>query len=339
MRIASFPSDGAGNPYIENFYSAMQKADVELVSTEFFSTQWLRKNRASYDWVHLHWPHLYYDNPSLFLTVKKAVGFIYALIYLRLILRKRILYTLHNLYPHQSRSRTIDWIIRFFLVHLSNLVIAHSRFAVKKARKHFLLLRSPVVMHHGHYLGNYRQTVTREQARKKFGFNEEERVILFFGNVKKYKGVEDLITTFKCIVDDRFRLIIAGKASEEMNLNQMVQDDKRIILDQSFIPEDDVQYYFTASDVVVFPFQKTLTSGSLMLAYSFKKPVILPAVAELEEYCLEGASVTYSDELGIVLKTYFNETRDETLDWDKTLSPFDWKAVTIPVIEQLKLIG
>jgi beta-1,4-mannosyltransferase len=116
------------------------------------------------------------------------------------------------------------------------------------------------------------------------------------GHIKPYKGVEDLIETFKAIRDDTSRLLIVGKPINEETGNRVraaAAGDSRIVLELCYVPDDRVQVYTNAADVVVFPFRRMHTSGSILLAMSFAKPVIAPAMASIPEYVGEDAGILF----------------------------------------------
>jgi glycosyltransferase involved in cell wall biosynthesis len=140
--------------------------------------------------------------------------------------------------------------------------------------------------------------LTPAQARQKFGIPEDERLILFFGNIGPYKGLEFLVTAFQQIVANNpcYRLIIAGKprgGSEEYlgMIQQSIRQDasrERVIQRIEYIPDEETELYFKAADVLVLPYTHVFQSGVLFLGYSFGLPVIATGVGSLEEDIIEG---------------------------------------------------
>ena len=118
------------------------------------------------------------------------------------------------------------------------------------------------------------------------GFVKNEIVFGFFGNIKAYKGIFDLIDAFKRLKEGRVRLLLVGKAENiyiEKRLRKIAEKDKRISLCLGFIPKDEIQIYINCMDVVVLPFKKVLTSGSVLLSMSYGKPVIAPVIGCIGE--------------------------------------------------------
>ena len=140
---------------------------------------------------------------------------------------------------------------------------------------------------------------TSAEARRMLGLQEGERVILYFGAIKQYKGLEYLVTAFQQIAaQGNYRLIIAGerkKGHEEYwrSIQQTIEahaSRERILLEIKFIPDDETEIYFKAADVAVLPYIEIFQSGILFMAYSFGLPVIATDVGSLAEEIIEGRS-------------------------------------------------
>jgi len=124
---------------------------------------------------------------------------------------------------------------------------------------------------------SYKNYVTKEIAREKLGIPAEAFVFLFFGSIRRYKGIDTLVNIFKKIQIDAL-LLIAGDISHDpiyvKEIQSLVGHSTNIMFANEIIPDDAVQFYMNASDVVVFPFRRIYNSGSLILAKSFFKPTI-----------------------------------------------------------------
>ena len=120
--------------------------------------------------------------------------------------------------------------------------------------------------------------LTPSEARQRLGIREDERTILFFGNIAPYKGLEYLTAAFQQILAPRdgFRLIIAGwpKNCESYwtAIRETIREDVqagRILLRAEYIPDEETELYFKAADVLVLPYRHIYQSGVLFLGYSF----------------------------------------------------------------------
>lgn len=139
--------------------------------------------------------------------------------------------------------------------------------------------------------------LTGEEARQRLGIRQDEKVILFFGAIKQYKGLEYLVAAFLQIaVESNYKLIIAGerkKGSEECwdSIERTIEESPhkdKILQKIEFIPDAEAEIYFKAADVAVLPYTEIFQSGILFMAYSFGLPVIATKVGSFAEDILEG---------------------------------------------------
>lgn len=154
-------------------------------------------------------------------------------------------------------------------------------------------------MHHASYSGIYPQDTNKAEARQRLGLLLENRVFLYFGYIKPYKGVEELIDSFHSVFESDDILIIAGKpfdAATKTTIGQRADGSASIKLYLDYIADDEIQLYFAAADIVVFPFKHTHTSGSLMLALTYGKPVIAPHAASIPEYVDDECAIFFNPE-------------------------------------------
>jgi len=131
-------------------------------------------------------------------------------------------------------------------------------------------------------------------TKKNFGFDENSKLLLFFGYVRKYKGLDLLIDALAELVkkDSTYKLLAAGEfyddekyyrdKVESLNLGNSVK------LLNEFIPNEEVTKYFQPSDLVVLPYRSATQSGILNLAYGFYKPVLVTNVGGLAEFVDDG---------------------------------------------------
>jgi glycosyltransferase involved in cell wall biosynthesis len=140
-------------------------------------------------------------------------------------------------------------------------------------------------------------TVSREEARHQLGLSESDYVFLFLGRINEYKGVFDLINAFRGLErSDTAMLLIAGLPENEENKERIVEEtkeDSRIRTDLSRIEDEDLQYYFRASDVAVYPYRQILTSGAVILGMSFGSFLVVPDVPTIRETVAVGGGVFF----------------------------------------------
>jgi glycosyltransferase involved in cell wall biosynthesis len=139
--------------------------------------------------------------------------------------------------------------------------------------------------------------LTPVPARQRLGLNASEKVLLFFGNIAPYKGVEFLVDAFITVAQrgDHYRLIIAGrpKGSEDYwagllaKINASPVRDK-ILLRIEYVPDADTEIYFKAADILILPYTHIFQSGVLFLGYNFGLPAIAADVGSLKDDIVEG---------------------------------------------------
>jgi glycosyltransferase involved in cell wall biosynthesis len=141
---------------------------------------------------------------------------------------------------------------------------------------------------------NFGEKISKEVARQHLAIGNEQKIILFFGFIRKYKGLDILLDAIKIlkehnqIPNSKFqipKLLIAGEFYEDRKVydEQMeklsIKDN--VILHTNFIPDSEVKNYFCAADVVVQPYRNATQSGVTPLAYHFEKPMIVTNVGGL----------------------------------------------------------
>ena len=135
-----------------------------------------------------------------------------------------------------------------------------------------------------------------EQERKALGFSNKDKVILFFGYVRKYKGLDVLLRSFPDVLKDfpEAKLLIVGEFYDDPQLylsliNELGLNDAVKMINQ-FVPNEEVGRYYSACDVVVLPYRTGTQSGILNVAYGFERPVIVTDVGGLAESVEEGVT-------------------------------------------------
>ena len=275
------------NPYNWQLSTSLQAAGVQVC--EFTRSEALR---GGHDIWHLHWP----DTEALFtrgdlpMVIKRSIRLL-LLLQLARTRGTRVVWTVHNLRSHEQRFPRIErWFWRWFVREVDG-VICLSRHSVGMVIERFpLLARVPFfVVPHGHYRELYPNTSTRADARAPLGIDPTARVMTFIGQIREYKNLPELITAFRELQDPSLRLLVAGRTTSS-RLDELLRGaaagDPRIRLDLRLIPEDEMQLFLNAADLVVLPYRDVLNSGAALLALSFNRPVLAPdagALPELQE--------------------------------------------------------
>ena len=145
------------------------------------------------------------------------------------------------------------------------------------------------IVPHGDMDFIYNVDILKEEARAQIKINleEDEYLILFFGQVKKVKGIDILLKSFaKVIKHQKVKLLIAGKLwkNDSMEYHTIVKDNNlndKVIFRLAFIPAKDVPLYFKSADIVVLPYKKVYNSGVLLRAMDYGSTLIVSDLAPL----------------------------------------------------------
>ena len=216
--------------------------------------------------------------------------------------------TAHNVNAGK-RDGTDSWWNRFTLriqYHLTNHIFVHTQRMKQELVDDFGVPEGNVtVIPYG--INNSVPTtgLTQAEARQRLGLPARDKVLLFYGNLAPYKGVEYLVTAFNqlAVAGTDYRLIIAGRCKEcpdyRRQIEQAVKEGgaaDRVTLRIEFIPDAETEVYFMAADVMMLPYTYIFQSGVLFLSYNFGLPVIASDLEALRGEILPG-------ETGLVFKT------------------------------------
>jgi glycosyltransferase involved in cell wall biosynthesis len=141
---------------------------------------------------------------------------------------------------------------------------------------------------------NFGEPVTRNEARKHLGLPENEKIILFFGFIRKYKGLDLLLKAMASpsIKTSGIKLLVAGEFYEDRKLyDELIAQNNlqpQLILKTDFIPDSMVRFYLSAADFVIQPYRNATQSGVTPLAYHFEKPMLVTNVGGLPDLVPEG---------------------------------------------------
>ena len=217
------------------------------------------------------------------------------------IVGKKVALTAHNV--NQARRDANDsWLNRVTLkiqYGLSDHIFVHTEKMKSELQQDFGTPDTKVtVIRHPINNAFPDTTLTPEQAKEKLGLAPQEKAILFFGRIRPYKGIEQLLAAYEPLVrrDASYRLIVAGepkKGSEEYlaeieRTMRRVDPGHRIVSRIQFIPDEEMEIYLKGADVLVLPYKEIFQSGVLFLSYSFGLPVIAADVGSFREEIIEG---------------------------------------------------
>ena len=281
MRVMGWPAFSAKrNPFNSQLYTALQRLGVDVVD---HSARQLW--RADFDVLHVHWPNFDWPRGALrrgarwWLTMH-ALAVPAALLWAKA-RGRQVVWTIHNVQSHDAQFPRLARLYDRFLTYLVDAHISLSEAAREVAVQRFPRLRRlrSFVIPHGHYRHAYPARVDRLCARRELALPETARILLFFGNVRRYKNVPALVRAAAECVGDGVWLVVAGGPFDRMVRDEVrgaAEGARNVRLFLDVIPEDRVHTFFSAADCFINPADTLLNSGSSILALSFGVPVIAP---------------------------------------------------------------
>ncbi len=219
------------------------------------------------------------------------------------LLGKKVALTVHNV--NQARRDSNDSLLNRLTLRIQYRLADHMFVHTKKMKNELVEdfdvpEKAVTVIRHPINNAFPDTDLTPVEAKRRLGIADDEKAILFFGRIKPYKGLEHLLSAFQQLVggDANYRLIIAGelqKGNEKYmdEVQRMVTreiDRGQIILKIQFIPDEEMEVYLKAADVLVLPYNEIFQSGVLFLGYSFGLPVIATDVGSFREEIVEGST-------------------------------------------------
>jgi len=236
---------------------------------------------------------------------------------------KKIVFTAHNV--NQARRDLNDSLLNRLTLRIQYRLADHIFVHTEKMKRELLQdfgvrERAVTVIPFGINNSLPNTDLTPILAKQRLGIGNGEKAILFLGRMRPYKGLEYLLSAFQLLKSRHadYRLIIAGeekKGSEEYmdKVRRTIHhefDSEEVILRIQFIPDEEMQLYLKAADVLVLPYKEIFQSGVLFLAYSFGLPVVATDVGSFREERIErktGFLCSPADpaDLAKTLETYF----------------------------------
>ncbi len=214
-----------------------------------------------------------------------------------------------NIIPHEKRIG--DYILTKHFVKAIDGFVAMSGSVVSELEtftsKHVSYLPHPVYDIYG-------EKVPKKEAQEKLGLNPEDKHLLFFGFIRKYKGLDLLLEAMgdPSIKALNIKLLVAGEFYDDQKYYTTLITKyglaNNVILKDGFIPAEDVCNYFCAADMVVQPYRSATQSGITQIAYNFERPMLVTNTGGLPE-------IVPDKKVGYVVQPISNDIVDAISDF------------------------
>lgn len=256
----------------------------------------------------------------------------------------KVLALTDNIIPHEKRIGD-NTLTKYFVNSCDGFITMSQK--VWNDLKQFTDNPHKILVHHPLY-ENYPPPVEKNKAREILSLPKEEKIILFFGLIRSYKGLDILLEALNN-VQGNFKLLIAGEFYDDkkkyIELIEKYHLQDKIILKDYFIPDKEVNVYFSACDAVIQPYKSATNSGVSMVSYFYNKPIISTNVGGLKEIIKDNETGwlcnPYPSSIAQSVKNFL-EIKDLSI-FEKNIQifkeEFSWKKFinkTIALIEDLK---
>lgn len=266
------------NSYINLLYKDIINDDRFLVkdlSTYEYPKIILSFLKGEKSIVHHHW-YDFSDSKSFSILLWKTFWLV-----LYKLLGGKIVWTIHNKYPHNKNFKKINIILRIFIAKISTKIHVHCKNATRIMPNILNVHQSKffVVEHPMYEVNIYGKNKARIEIKNKYNIDIfQKKVYLMLGLVAEYKGIDKVAEIFKGLPN--VILIIAGKTKIGNDIYKKKiltynQYDNIYIIDK-LIPNNDLDAFFNSCDYVLFNYNDILTSGGVVLAQSYNKKIIAP---------------------------------------------------------------
>lgn len=264
----------------------------------------------------------------------------------KLLRREKILFVCHNVFPHERFP--LDRLLTKWMLGCGRYFITQSKMDARDllSVKHDAVYR---VTPHPTYGMFCRQGMSMQKAREQLQIDQGQRVLLFFGFVRKYKGLQYLLEAMKLLKERDFKvqLWVVGDFGEDKDeyVEQIrtfeIGDQVQMV--QGYVPDDEVEKYFAASDLVVLPYLSATQSGIVQIAFGFEKPVLVTEVGGLPDvvtngktgYVVEPRSAEMIAEA--IMDYYINNRREAFVSQiEKEKDRFSWKTFVDTLMEMVR---
>ena len=228
--------------------------------------------------IHIHWLYIFPFNfiMKFFIYFAKLLGY-------------RIVWTVHNVLPHETNKKQFEK-TKWFYQNIDYKFV-HYKSNVEKIRTvlNVDIDKDIEIIYHPLFT-SYPNFSNKSEARKKLNIPTDKKVVLGFGLIRKYKGMDLLAQAMKHLGKEYYGMIVGENRDPELvkNLHEIAKETDNLRIVPHRISKENVQFYFNACDVVLLPYYDITTSGVVLLSYAFDKPVVTTKVGGLPEIVIDG---------------------------------------------------
>ncbi len=255
----------------------------------------------------------------------------------------RVISILDNVIPHEHRFGDY-WFTRYFIQPVDGFIAMSD--SVMYDLKKFTSTKPCLLIPHPVY-DNFGEIISKGEARKKLGIQLGEKVLLFFGFIRGYKGLDILLNAMADpnIVNSKIKLLVAGEFYEDRTVyDQIIAKHHladKLYLHTDYIPNIEVKNYFCAADVVVQPYKTATQSGISQMAYHFERPMIVTRIGGLPEIVPHGKVGYVTDIAPQAIADAVIQFFDSKQNWldgiREEKKKYAWQNISHGIMELMKM--
>lgn len=254
----------------------------------------------------------------------------------------KVLYICDNVVPHEKRPG--DTIFTRYAFNAGDYFIVQSD-SVERDLKHFMPQANYTKVAHPVY-NIFGERIEKAEARKQLGMGNE-RMLLCFGYVRAYKGLNVMLEAMAKLKDFNVKLYVVGEFYDEKEKYMKLIADyglhNHVVVNSDYVANDKVGLYFSAADVAMLPYTSATQSGIAQIAYNFNKPVIATNVGGLGEVVRDNVTgfvvePNNPDAIANAVRRYFEENREQefTANVEREKKKYSWEAMSNAIEEFMR---
>lgn len=254
----------------------------------------------------------------------------------------KVLVICDNVIPHERKP--FDKLLTKFFFNAVDYFIVLSE-SVKQDLLELYPASKYKLLPHPVY-SNFGNPVDKEEAKHKLGI-DAKKLILFFGFIRDYKGLDVLLKSMPLIKDKDIKLIVAGEfysnKEKYFTLINELKINSQVFMFNEFIATDEVKYFFSAVDAVILPYKDATQSGIVQIAVNFARPVIATNVGGLAEVIEDGKTgyiieKENPDKLAKAITKFYNAANEKVLaeNMKSLKEKYSWQSFADGIFELIK---
>lgn len=273
--------------------------------------------------------------------------------------KKKVVYTAHNVNTMERNNRDSFWnriTLKYYYNNLDHIIVHNKKSRAELISKFGVSEEKVSVIKFGLNIFTPIKGINKKTALQKLGLPSDKKIILFFGAINVYKGLEYLLDAYEDIIkaDKNFHLVIAGESRDDNYFSKISSIIKNKFSDNTvttffrYLEEEEIEYFFAAADCVVLPYKAISQSGVHFLSYSFGLPVIATDVGSFkDEDIIEGITgfVCKSEDSNSIKETilkYFSSDLYKNLETNRekirqwASNTYNWDNIAVDTIRLYK---